>query len=210
MKTKLLLCAVGFAVSLFITERAAAQTLTTTFVEINPNVPVNGSYDGINFYDLPSGVAVFTDFQAFCVEPLQHLTYGQTVVYDIQDPATLANVNLIASLVGGFLSSSMSGQDAAAVQWAIWEIVQESSATKSLSSGNIIIGPNTGISPASQAVAALADQYLANINNFTPVQVAYLTNENDQDVIAFLAVPEPATAGLAALSLLVILRRRRL
>jgi hypothetical protein len=204
MKTKLLLCAVGFA-SFLLAEKAQSQTLVTTFVEISPNVPVNGSVNGSVFMDYPSGVSVFADFQSFCVDPTQGLTYGQSVIYDIQDPATLVNATLVAKLIGGYLSSAMTALDAAAVQWAIWEVVAEHSSTKSVSEGNVIISP-TGSDNA--AVADLANTYLKNIKDFTPVEFTYLKNDEFQDVVVYV-VPEPATAGLAALSALALFRRRR-
>lgn len=207
MKTKLLLCAVGFA-SYLAVDKAQSQTLTTTLVEINPNVPVNGSFDGSFFWDYPSGLSVFNDatFISFCVEPTQGLSYGQTVIYDIQDSSTLANATLVAKLMGGYLASAMTALDAAAVQWAIWEVVAEQSSTFSLLAGNVIIDP---LDSEDAAVAALADQYLQNIDSYTPIEFTYLQSDEYQDVAAYGVVPEPAVAGLAALSALVLFRRRR-
>jgi hypothetical protein len=205
MKTKLLLCAVGFASFLF-AEKAQSQTLVTTFVEINPSVPVYGSINGGYFLDIPSGVSVFTDFASFCVDPTQSLSYGQSVIYEIQDPASLVNATLVAKLMGGYLSSSMTALDAAAVQWAIWEVVAELSPTKSLSSGNIVIAPADA---EDTAVRSLAETYLQNIDSFQPVEFTYLTNDEHQDVVAYGVVPEPTTLALSTLSAFLLIRRRR-
>lgn len=207
MKTTLLLCAVGFASFLF-AGKAQSQTIVTTLVEISPNVPVNGSVDGSFFYDYPSGTLLFTDFQAFCVEPSQSLAYGQTVTFDIQDPSSLANSVIISQLIGGFLASSGSALDAAAVQWAIWEVVAETSPTYSLSSGNVVISPSGPGNPDGDAVAALANQYLANLDTFAPANIYYLTHPDFQDVVTWV-IPEPGSLALASLSALVLLRRRR-
>lgn len=207
MTPKLLLCAVGFASFLFV-EKAQSQTLVTQLIEINPNVPVNGSVDGSFFQDYPAGPMIFSDFQAFCVEPLQSLSYGQTVTYDIQDPANLANSMAIAKLVGAYLASGQTALDGAAIQWAIWEVVAELSPTKSLTDGNVLINPSGPSNINGDAVALLGNQYLANIDSYTPATLLYLTNPNDQDVVTWV-IPEPATAGLAALSALMLFRRRR-
>ena len=45
--------------------------------------------------------------------------------------------------------------------------------------------------------------------NYSPVALTYLCNPTRQDVVTWNVVPEPTTAGLAALSGLLLLRRRR-
>jgi len=215
MKTKLLLCAVGFASFLF-TEKAQSQSLTVQFVEINPNVAVNGSVSGNHFMDYPSGVAVFKEFNAFCVEPLQDLSYGETVTYDVQDAGTLNNSITIARLIGGYLQSITPGQTqeeaalhAAAVQWAIWEVVAEHSSSSSLGDGNVVIGADSPTNPHGSTIAALGNDYLSKIDSFDPVTLTFLHSDTRQDVVTWEVIPEPATAGLAALSMLVMFRRRR-
>jgi hypothetical protein len=145
-----------------------------------------------------------TDFSAFCVEPLQDISYGETLTYQVQNPLSLANYDTIARLVGGYLASTGSDQDAAAVQWAIWEVTTESLLSASLFDGSIRI-----IEPVSEGTATLANQYLANVKNYTPVALTYLRNDGRQDVVTWNVIPEPASAGLAALSGLLLLRRRR-
>lgn len=202
--TKLLICAVAVAAALAAV-KAQGQTLTATLAGINPGAPVTGTFDNGSFVqDYPSGVLDFTSFGAFCVEPLEDLSFGQTVVYQIQDPGSLSNSETISRLVGGYLSSSKTGLDAAAIQWAIWEVTAESLSGYSLLNGNVRI-----TTPVSQDVATLADQYLANVNTYTPVNLVYLTSDTHQDIVSWNAVPEPASAGLAALSGLFLLRRRR-
>lgn len=209
MKTKLLLLAVGFA-SFSLAEKVVAQTsISTTFVEINPNALVYGSLDGSFFQDYPSGLSVFADFEAFCIEPSQGLEYGTTLVYDIQDPSELGPDSLaIAKLVGGYLASARTADDAAAVQWAIWEVVAETSSSQSLFEGSVIISPIDSTNPNGERIATLANAYLQNIDSFDPATLVYLTNPEYQDVVAW-AIPEPATSGLLMLSSLMFFRRRR-
>ena len=90
------------------------------------------------------------------------------------------------------------------MQWAIWEVTTEALLSASLFDGTIRI-----IEPASEGTAFLANQYLANVKNYTPVSLTYLRNDGRQDVVTWNVVPEPASAGLAALSGLLLLRRRR-
>lgn len=209
--TKLLICAVAVAAA-FAAVKAQGQTLTATLSGINPGAPVNGTFNNGSFVqDYPSGVLDFTDFDAFCVEPLEELSFGQTVVYQIQDPGSLSNSDTISRLVGGYLSTISSpgapldaGLHAAAVQWAIWEVTAESLSGYSLLDGNVRI-----TTPVSQDVAALANQYLANVSSYTPVNLVYLTSNTHQDIVSWNAVPEPTSVGLAALSGFFLLRRRR-
>lgn len=210
MKSKLLLCAVGFASFLF-TEKAQSQSLTVNFVEIGSHIPVNGSVNGSHFFDYPSGVSVFQEFQAFCVEPLQDISYGEAVTYDVQDVSNLNNSLLVAKLIGAYLASDQTAQDAAAVQWAIWEVVADLSGTSSLSNGNVVIGTDSPINPHGTTIAALGNQYLERMlrEEFDPVTLTYLHSDTRQDVITWGVIPEPATAGLAALSALLFFRRRR-
>ncbi len=202
--TKLLICAVALAAA-FAAVQAQGQNLSATLVEINPGLPVTGTFDNGSYTPTnPAGLMRFTNFDAFCVEPLQPLSYGQTLVYQIQDPITLGNSDKIARLVGGYLASSQTALDAAAVQWAIWETTTETLRAPSLFDGNVRVSV-----PVSVSIAVVGNQYLANINNYAPVSLIYLTNSEHQDVVTWCPVPEPASSGLAALSTLILLRRRR-
>ncbi|MEO5716196.1 MAG: PEP-CTERM sorting domain-containing protein [Luteolibacter sp.] len=202
--TKLLICAVAIAAA-FAAVKAQGQNISATLVDISPSLAVTGTIDNGSFIEeYPSGVSHFTDFDAFCIEPNQSISYGETLVYQVQDPASLGNYDKISRLVGGYLASSRSAADAAAVQWAIWETTNETLSSPSLLDSNVRIS-----TPISQSTATLANQYLANINTYTPVAITYLSNPNRQDVVTWNVVPEPGTAGLAALSALMMLRRRR-
>jgi hypothetical protein len=208
--TTLLIGAVAASVA-FAAVKAEAQNLTATLNGISPGLTLKGTWNNGGFvYDYPAGVMNFTDeasgtdFSAFCVEPLQGLRYDETLTYQVQSPLSLANYDTIARLVGGYIASNGSDQDAAAVQWAIWEVTNEVLLSPSLFDGTIRI-----IEPASEGTAFLANQYLANVKNYTPATLTYLRNDGRQDVVSWNVVPEPATAVLGVLSSLVLLRRRR-
>lgn len=207
--TKLLICAVALSTA-FTASMAHGQNLTATLNGISPGLTAKGTYNNGAFtWDYPAGVMNFSspgipDFGAFCVEPLQDLSYGQTLVYQVQNTATLANAGTIARLVGGYLASSQTDIDAAAVQWAIWEITTESLASQSLLTGDVRI-----IGAANASLINLANQYLANVNTYTPATLSYLTNNTYQNVVTWNSVPEPTSALLGGLSCLLLLRRRR-
>lgn len=201
--TKLLICTIAVA-SALASVNVRGQNLSATLIGIAPALPVTGTFDGGSFIQqYPSGEMRFTGFNAFCVEPAAGISYGETLIYQVQDPLSLANYDKIARLVGGYLSSSRSDENAAAVQWAIWETTYETVNSPSLLDGNVkILAPSLD-------TAALANQYLTNINSYSPVALTYLTNSTRQDVVSWNVVPEPGSAVLATISAFVLLRRRR-
>ncbi len=205
MKTKkFLICALSAAASLA-TGRADAQNLSATLIDIVPGLDVEGTLDNGSYVgNYRTGLMVFTEFEAFCVEPTEDLSFPETLTYQVQDISLLANSDQIARLIGGYLGSAQTDQEAAAVQWAIWEITTESLANPSLLDGNVRIS-----TPKDLATAELANLYLNNIQTYTPVALTYLTNDGRQDVVSWNVVPEPGSLGLAAFSALLILRRRR-
>jgi hypothetical protein len=181
-----------------------AQNLPVTFDGVAPGLPVHGTFYGSDPLDLPSGVSSFGNMKAFCVEPTEPLEYGESLVYQIQDSASLANHDTISKLVGGFLASPQDERHAAAVQWAIWEVVLDGVDAPSFATGQSRI-----VGDASQDIALLASDYLANVSSYSPASLTYLTSATRQDVVTWSAVPEPSSAGLISLSGLMLLRRRR-
>jgi hypothetical protein len=201
--TKLLICAISIAAAVA-AARSSGQTLTATLVGNSPGMEVAATMNnGASWEWYDSGVYDFTAFDAFCVETSQGVDFGETLTYQIQDISLLPNSDTIARLVGGYLASPQTNADAAAVQWAIWEITTETLAAPSLLDGKVRIKV-----PVSQATASLANQYLANVNTYTPAELVYLTNPDRQDMVTW-NIPEPGALGLAAFSVFLMLRRRR-
>jgi hypothetical protein len=171
---------------------------------MNPGLEVTATMNnGASFERYDSGVYDFTVFDAFCVETSQGIDYGETLTYQVQDINLLPNSDTIARLVGGYLASPQTNADAAAVQWAIWEITTETLAAPSLLDGKVRISI-----PVSEPTALLGNQYLANVNTYTPALLVYLTNPNRQDMVTW-NIPEPGALGLVAFSAFLLLRRRR-
>jgi hypothetical protein len=207
----LLLCVVAALVGAA-TPSALGQSFSATLNGISPGLTHNGTRDGSPFTAYPAGVMNFTgdySFSAFCVQPLEGINFSETLIYEIQNPVSLANSDMIARLVGIYLSSPTT-ETAAAVQWAIWEVTNETTASQTLLNGSVNIAGDT---TAASATATLADQYLTNIftnpTGYSPVALTYLTHPNRQDVVTWNAVPEPTGAALAVISGLLLLRRRR-
>jgi uncharacterized protein (TIGR03382 family) len=202
--TKLLICAISVAAAVA-ASKAVSQTLPATLIEISPALLVNGTVnDGGYTGDFYTGLMRFDTFDGFCVEPAESLSYGESLVYQIQDPGLLANADTVARLVTAYLASPQTADHAAAVQWAIWEMTTEILSSPSLTAGNVRI-----TLPAGDLTATLANQYLATAGSFAPANLTYLTNTGRQDVITWTPIPEPGTAALAALSALLLVRRRR-
>ncbi|MFD0895703.1 PEP-CTERM sorting domain-containing protein [Luteolibacter ambystomatis] len=201
MKTKLLLGVAAIALAL-VSGRVNAQTLQAHLIDANPQVLVNVTFDGNPAHgELQNAGQLNFDFgPAFCVEPLAGLSYGENLVYNIQNPLSLTQYDTISRLVGGYLASGQTNVDAAGVQAAIWEIVMGDNG--SLSSGNVRLLD-------SPAVVAAANNYLANVNTYTPVALTYLTNDTRQDVVTWAVVPEPSSVLLIGLASVGLLRRKR-
>lgn len=178
----------------------SGQTLTDTFVAIDPAVSAKGTFDGTNFRFVNSGLVQFTGFEAFCIDPLQGVSVGEEVTYDIAyDYSTPEISGAISKLAGGYYSSGQTDLDAAAVQWAIWEVLLDGP-DGSLFTGNSQL--------MDLEVAVLANAFLAQLPDLPATDVVFLTNATSQDMMS-TNVPEPASLGLVALSSFLLLRRRR-
>lgn len=180
---------------------AFAQNITATLLEVVPGTKTSGTYDGVTFEDYNAGIFRFDEFDAFCVEPIAPIEYGDTILYTYQDPATLANADQIGRLLGAWNASSKSSLDAQAIQWAIWEIILDGSDAPSFATGN------SRLADDHDDVAARALEFLASAPEYDPLPFLYLTNECKQDMI--VAVPEPGLLGLLTLSAITLFRRRR-
>ncbi len=171
------------------------------------------------------------EFVAFCLEPQQIITQGQSVTYNVVPLAQAANniggigaakAKLVRELFGRFAPNGglagMSSTQAAALQIATWEIARETPGNPlNLASGNIFFN-----AASNNAAYSLANNYLSQLDGTGPMARNAVALQNGimgnagngtQDLIAFGAVPEPtswamliAGFGLTGASL----RRRRI
>ena len=205
MKTLKFLFAVISVASTLVSTEANAQNVPATFLGYDNGLIIRGSIDnGTTEWNISSGVSKFSTFDAFCVQPFEVLNENEAIIYQTQDIALLENSTKISKLVGGYLQSSKSAFEAAAVQWAIWEVVAENILPPSLNDGMVRI---TGVSANATTVRLRANDYLANVDSFTAAPLTYLTHPDRQNVVVF--VPEPGSMALFVLSGLLLLRRKR-
>lgn len=196
MKTfKLLLGAAAFAAA-----SARAQSFSATLTGLGPQLLTTGTFNGVDYSTRNAGILEFDFGDAFCVDAGQGIGFPETLVYDIQDPINLNGHATISKLVGGYLASGQTDLDAAAVQWAIWEVIQDGTGG-SLSTGSVHV--------EDASVSSLANTYLSQVDTYTSVPLTYLTNPSRQDVVTWGMVPEPGSLTLVGLSALALLRRRR-
>jgi hypothetical protein len=151
------------------------------------------------------------DFMSFCIEPLQGIS-GGTYTYAINPlqnapnspgPMGTIKADLLRELFGRYYSTfqqTLTPQTAAAIQIAIWEIVQETSGPFNVSTGVIRYQ-----SAAHNDVIILANTMLSSLNGTGPMlsNLYSLGGPNNQD-LAFRSetpVPEPSTVALMAIGL---------
>lgn len=156
-----------------------------------------------------------TSFLAYCVEPDQPfaITSKGFKTYTTSD-FTGSQGTLLQGLYSSSFKSVNSGNQQAAFQVAIWEIMGETSGTLDVTQGSFQLTATSG----SNAVQALATHYLSAAQKYDGPALYSLTrlsNPTYQDlVIASTAnlVPEPETYALflGGLGVIGLLARRRL
>lgn len=186
-----------------------AQNLTATYLTVSPYEQLSGSFDGVTFNTKTAGVLNFDYADAFCVEPLQFVS--GTVNYLIQPNSSLPNSESIAKVAGAYLASSRTSRDAAAAQWAIWEIVTDGLNSPSFRDGNLkIFFRSRGNQPVgSEETERKALEYisLSQLPGTPSASLLYATHPTSQNVV-FL-IPEPSGVFLGALGITSLLLRRR-
>ncbi len=194
-------CLAVLAIAVSSAGQLSAQSVTASLNSISPALTVNGMFDGINSRSVKSGLMQFDEFDAFCIDPYQGVVFNQPVTY--QSSLTFSTPDVakaISKLVGGYYSvSGQTAQDAAAIQWAIWEVVVDGTSNPSLSSGNARV--------FDAATAELGQKYLTNIDRLPVANVRFLTNSQYQDVVTI--VPEPSSTALLGLGVVGFLLRRK-
>jgi Tfp pilus assembly protein PilZ len=193
-----LLTAAFFAAAPFM----QAASITTTLNAINPNTPSQGTFVGGGFNSVYAGVLNFTStayltFDAFCIEPNESISLGQTVTYNIEALNSPERIQ-VARVMAVYLASDRSSLQAQGAQWAIWELLLDN---------KIDLSKNVVKLPAGR-VREFANTYLTTFENYAPADnLVWLTSDNIQDMVAI--VPEPSAALIGGIGILLMLRRRR-
>lgn len=179
---------------------------------------------GLNYVD-----AAGSSFVAYCIEPEQSFALSTNLAgnpnFKAYTPTSFSGTQ--GDLLQGLYSSSFSGvhngQQQAAFQLAVWEIVRETSGTLSIAQGaGSFYLQSSGLTGQSfttaQSVEQLANGYLALAQAYhgpALYTLTKLTNATYQDLVfatATNAVPEPQTYALllGGLGIVGLVARRRL
>ena len=171
------------------------------FLMQNTSAPSSGSF-----------LAWCLDVQSWLTSPATYSLVAATAFYTGAVGAT--KVSALERLATAVLPSVNTKQESGAFQLAVWEIVNETSGSYILNSGNFRVGA------ASDGAIGLAQTWLTNLNNGTysadtmTLGVWKDVNNKTQDLGVFIqAVPEPeiyAMMGIGLGLLVLAVRRKKL
>ncbi|HEV6968992.1 PEP-CTERM sorting domain-containing protein [Roseateles sp.] len=194
----------------FVSKDAADPVLTTS-------VTTDYATGALNYLNAATG-----SFQAYCIEPAQPFAISAKgfKTYSVGS-FTGTQASLLQGLYSSSFGSVHSGNQQAAFQLAVWEIVSETSGTPlkiatGADQGSFYLASSDG---AANAVQALATHYLSAAQSYSGPSLYSLTklsNASYQDLVVATtvtaAVPEPETYALflSGLGFVGLLARRRL
>lgn len=155
-------------------------------------------------------------FVAFCIEPFVPLSASSAMLPGnaTYSSATPYNAVSVQALYNGYYGNALSnGTEAAAFQFALWELVAEFTLSPNLTNGNF------AFANAADPAVVRGQQMLAGIGAATNIYSlsAYTTSnanlDRSQNVLTAVLVPEPGTyammvAGLALVGAAAARRRR--
>jgi hypothetical protein len=167
------------------------------------------------------------NFVAFCVEPREGISLNQTYTWE-QAPMTSAptglggmtelqatQLRMLMALAFPNFSSNITGLQAAAIQIAIWEIVEETSGTLDVTTGSIRFR-NPTVSNSLTFAQSLLDQVVDGAPELLNIEI--MIHQSHQDLMfqsAFTPggeenpIPEPATVSMFGLGLIALGMARR-
>jgi len=160
-----------------------------------------------------------SSFWAFCVELGQSVNFGESVTYDVMPLAMGSNVtgglgaekaDSLGELLGAVypdFSQTLTNNQYAALQIAIWEITRENVA----SFGYDVATGDVQFSGSNATILGLANTYLAQVDGIGERArgIRALVNERRQDMLVQFPVPEPGSLALALMGLGAVYGTRR-
>jgi hypothetical protein len=206
---------------LLLSAGASASFINAKFEGVSPGQGVSFSTNGGgSFMNTTAGVFNWTQtggdydmpgptssFMTFCIEVTQYISPGSSYTYNIVPietapntaPMGVATAGMLSELFGRYYTTGFSATQAAAMQVAIWEIVND--ADLSVTSGSFRIGTSAGFVTTAQGM-------LDSLDGTGPTRtLAAISNGSSQDQV--FVVPSPGVFALAGLVGLCGLRRRR-
>lgn len=154
------------------------------------NVAPSESYTGLRAgpYRMNDGTQ---DFLAWCIDIFQYV--GNGVAYTVNPNAlSQERTSLLSRLFTSFIGEVDDAESGAAMQLAIWEIVNETDSMLTLGSGNFSASNNTD-------AIELANFWLGNMGNDEGYSLTYYTSASKQDLMTGTPSPVPVPAALLML-----------
>ncbi|VTR94683.1 Uncharacterized protein OS=Thioflavicoccus mobilis 8321 GN=Thimo_3093 PE=4 SV=1 [Gemmata massiliana] len=240
MKLRLLVAVGAVAGFLFLSPRASAELIT---LQLDHTVPstVSVNLGGTPISNVAPGPFSWSDkndppnssfsspIATFCIELTGTITVGGTYVFGVyapEDAPTIGSAdkaNAIRALYGNFYNSAWTNpsfkgdNESKAFQLALWELVHETDATKTVSSGNFQT-TSTAATRANEMLNGLAGG-LDKYNNSDYELVALIapapgakdqTPGQDQLAVRPKSVPAPPAALLAGIGGMIFMGCSRL
>lgn len=204
-------CAVGaHAASTF---EITGFTFGSEGMEINRSSP---AYNGL--LDVQAGAVNATynglSFMSYCIDVYQSVRIG-TVYTNDYAPKTGAQqftgtqANDLGRLFTSYGSLVDTKIESAAMQLAVWEIVDETRGDYNVSNGSFSAILDRG---SDAAVVSLANSWLSNLGSSNVYNVSALSSATHQDFLVLAPVPEPSTYALMLAGLMgvgYVARRRK-
>ena len=195
------LALVGVVVAVTVVQLEASEI---TFNGFSYKQAVSIQHNGTNLSVYAGAFLIDVDdqpFTAFCVD-LDHWMknewQGQFA------PVTTINNGLAAAyLYDHFMASVSSNDQAAGLQLAIWEVVDDYGSSISLDAGNFRFASTNGARTAAETYLAALP---ASLSGYTTNSVILTSGDSPRS--QNLIVPEPATMVLMGLSILPLIMRR--
>jgi hypothetical protein len=170
----------------------------------------SGIVAGYYKYDLSaatgSGLYVSDPVLSFCIDLLQSpisaattydvvpLTEAPTPTF-IGTPITAVKASLLRELWGRHYSPTMTGQQAAEFQLAVWEIVFETSGVYNIAAGSL----------RSNEFNSGTNTLLNSLDGTGPMaNLVALTHPQYQDIVTQIAVPAPGAVGLGGIGMVLV------
>ncbi|MDB5817887.1 MAG: hypothetical protein JWQ11_1527 [Rhizobacter sp.] len=203
-------CAVG--------AQAASTFEITGFTYGSEGMSINRSssaYPGWLSVDAGAVTANYNgmSFATYCIDVYQTASIG-TIYTDYTPKAASAQftgtqANDLGRLFTSYGSVVDTKIESAAMQLAVWEIVDETRGSYNVSNGSFSASLDRG---SDAAVVSLANSWLSNLGSNNVYSVSALSSASHQDFLVLAPVPEPSTYALMLAGLMgvaFVARRRK-